>query len=65
MVPAECFDDEESCAIASVCRLRGILADAMKAFYAVLAQYSLDDVIVNRCELAPILFRATGATGKT
>ena len=65
MVPAECFDDEESCAIASVCRLRGVLADAMNAFYAVLARYSLDDVIVNRRELAPILFRATAATSKT
>jgi Rrf2 family nitric oxide-sensitive transcriptional repressor len=65
MVPAECFEDEESCAIASVCRLRGVLADAMNAFYAVLARYSLDDVIVNRRELAPILFHATAATSKT
>jgi len=41
-------------AIADV--VRGVLADAMKAFYAVLAQYTLEDVVGNRRELAPILF---------
>ena len=56
MVPAECFDAQECCVIAPVCRLRGVLADAMKAFYAVLAQYTLEDVVGNRRELAPILF---------
>jgi Rrf2 family transcriptional regulator, nitric oxide-sensitive transcriptional repressor len=58
MVPAECFDAEDSCAIAPVCRLRHVLADAMKAFYAVLAQYTLEDVAGNRGELAKILFPA-------
>lgn len=58
MVPAECFDADEHCAIAPVCRLRGVLADAMKAFYAVLAQYTLEDIVRNRSDLVKILFRA-------
>jgi Rrf2 family nitric oxide-sensitive transcriptional repressor len=60
MVPAECFDADEGCAIVAVCRLRRVLGDAMKAFYAVLAQCTLDDVVSNRRELARILFPARG-----
>ena len=56
MVPAECFDPGAGCVIAPVCQLRGVLAQAMKAFYDVLAQYTLEDVAGNRPELAKILF---------
>jgi Rrf2 family nitric oxide-sensitive transcriptional repressor len=58
MVPAECFDAGAGCVILPVCRLRGVLADAMKAFYDVLAQYTLEDMLGNRAELAKILFAA-------
>jgi Rrf2 family nitric oxide-sensitive transcriptional repressor len=58
MVPAECFDAGAGCVILPVCRLRGVLADAMKAFYDVLAQYTLEDMLGNRSELATILFAA-------
>lgn len=58
MVPAECFDAGTGCVILPVCRLRGVLADAMKAFYDVLAQYTLEDMLGNRAELAKILFAA-------
>jgi len=58
MVPAECFGADENCAIVAVCRLRHVLGDAVKAFYAVLAQYTLEDVVGNRRELARILFPA-------
>ena len=56
MVPAECFDEGEGCAIAPVCRLRRALDAAMKAFYEVLAQYTLEDIVGNRRELAKVLF---------
>jgi Rrf2 family transcriptional regulator, nitric oxide-sensitive transcriptional repressor len=65
MVPAECFDPEETCTIAAVCRLRRVLAEAMKAFYAVLAQYTLEDVVANRREVAKILFKPTRETAST
>ena len=58
MVPAECFDPGAGCVIAPVCQLRGVLAQAMKAFYDVLAQYTLEDMLGNRAELAKILFAA-------
>ncbi len=55
-VVAECFDEGGSCCIAPVCRLRGVLGAAMKAFYAVLDRYSLADLAANREQLATILF---------
>ena len=65
MVPAECFDREESCTIAPVCRLHGVLADAMNSFYAVLTQYTLEDVVANRRELAKILLAPKRETAPT
>ncbi len=48
----ECFDREHStCSIGSVCRLKGILNEAMQTFYAVLDRYSLSDLISNPVEL--------------
>jgi Rrf2 family nitric oxide-sensitive transcriptional repressor len=55
-MPAECFAAEESnCAIVSCCRLKGVLAEAVKAFYAVLDRYTLADITRNPRELAGIL----------
>jgi len=56
-LPAECFQaDGGSCSIADICELRGVLGRAVKAFYAVLDQYTLADLVHNSKELAPILF---------
>jgi Rrf2 family nitric oxide-sensitive transcriptional repressor len=53
---AECFGRDGGCAIASCCKLRGALGEAVAAFYAVLARYTLADVARNRDQLATILF---------
>lgn len=54
---AECFgEDKGCCAIGHGCKLRGVLAEAVAAFYAVLARHTLDEVVRNREQLARILF---------
>jgi len=65
--PAECFaNDADRCAIASCCRLKGVLAEATKAFYAVLDRYTLEDVARNQDELIAILhFHRPAAMGAT
>lgn len=51
-VPAECFGETpERCCIAPVCRLRGVLAEAVEAFHAVLDGYRLADLVHNRSTL--------------
>ncbi len=55
-VPAECFgQNSHSCAIAPVCRLSGVLDEAVKAFYAVLDRFTLQDIVANRRAIAKIL----------
>ena len=55
-VPAECFDPERNrCVITPVCNLRGVLAEAVKALYAVLDQYTLADLLRNRSAVARVL----------
>jgi Rrf2 family nitric oxide-sensitive transcriptional repressor len=55
-LPAECFAEAESnCAIVHCCRLKGVLAEAVSAFQAVLDRYSLADIARNRPELSGIL----------
>ena len=57
IVPAECFDPASAaCAIARVCRLRGVLDEAVQAFYRVLEQYTLADLVAPSRPLARILF---------
>jgi Rrf2 family nitric oxide-sensitive transcriptional repressor len=54
---AECFAEEGGdCCISAGCRLRGVLHDAVNAFYAVLDRYTLADLVANAGELAPLLF---------
>ena len=54
---AACFGTgDDSCRIAHACKLRGVLGEAVAAFYAVLARYTLADIVRNRDELATILF---------
>ena len=59
--PAECFSDEGDCCIARVCRLRGVLGEAVKAFYNVLDAYTLADLVHNRNALAKVLFVQSAA----
>jgi len=56
-VVAECFAAEGGhCCLTPVCRLRGVLGEAVEAFYAVLDRYTLADLVHNRKQLASILF---------
>lgn len=55
-VPAECFLPEGGvCAITAACRLKPVLAEAVKAFYGVLDEYTLADIARNRHALAKVL----------
>lgn len=45
----------DNCHISPACRLKGVLADAKKAFLGVLDQYTLEDVIRDNDELMTIL----------
>ena len=54
--PAECFvPGAGSCAIAGCCRLSGVLAEAVAAFYAVLDRHTLADLVRNREVLMGVL----------
>jgi Rrf2 family nitric oxide-sensitive transcriptional repressor len=56
-MPAECFSAEQSnCAIIDCCRLKNVLAEAVKAFYGALDQYTLADITRNRQALSAVLF---------
>ncbi len=56
-MPAECFDSKTNqCVIARCCRLKGVLAEAVDAFYAALDRYTLADIAGNRQKLAEIMF---------
>jgi len=56
-MPAECFGDQpDHCSIARICRLRGVLEEAVQAFHAVLDGYTLADLVHNRSSLARVLF---------
>lgn len=56
VLPAECFADDGHCAIAPVCRLSGVLAEAVEAFYGVLDRYTVADLVHNRQALARVMF---------
>lgn len=54
--PAECFDAERNgCVISPICRLRGVFAEAAKAFYATLDRCTLEDLVRNRQAITRIL----------
>jgi Rrf2 family transcriptional regulator, nitric oxide-sensitive transcriptional repressor len=57
VVPAECFGENPGhCCIAPVCHLRGVMQQAIDAFYAVLDACTLEDLAHNRHALAKALF---------
>ena len=47
----ECFGTNNQCVITDVCKLNGILDDALAAFFSVLRQTSLADLVKNRKSL--------------
>lgn len=54
--PAECFSaDGGHCIITGPCHLKNVLAEAVKAFYAVLDRYTLEDLVRNRAALGKVL----------
>jgi len=53
----ECFScTTNRCVITPVCKLRNVLHLALAAYIAVLDQYTLKDLLVNKDELGAILF---------
>jgi Rrf2 family nitric oxide-sensitive transcriptional repressor len=55
----ECFDPKSNtCAITGPCRLRGVLAKALQAYFAVLDEYTLADLAVKHPVLERILLSA-------
>ena len=56
-LPAECFSEHGgACVITGCCRLKGVLAEAVQAFYAALDRYTLADLARNRQALGKVLF---------
>ncbi|KAB7622577.1 RrF2 family transcriptional regulator [Alkalilimnicola sp. S0819] len=51
----ECFQAGNDCRIDASCRLKGILGEALAAFLGVLDNYTLQDLLSPRAELARIL----------
>lgn len=41
----ECFGEGSQCALTPACRLKGVFAEALEAFFAVLDQYTLADLV--------------------
>lgn len=55
-LPAECFVSTGStCVITRACHLRGVFAEAVDAFQAVLDRYTLADITFNQAALVRIL----------
>ncbi len=61
-MPAECFGEGHGhCRIEHICQLRGVLQEAVEAFYAVLDHYTLADLAHNRKALSRVLFMQPAA----
>jgi Rrf2 family nitric oxide-sensitive transcriptional repressor len=55
--PGDCIGQQpDACRIARVCALRGVLHDALEAFYAALDRSTLADLVRNAPALADVLF---------
>jgi Rrf2 family nitric oxide-sensitive transcriptional repressor len=62
-LPAACFaKDAEPCALDTACRLRGVLDEALRAFYRVLDRCTLDDLVRQPQALSRLLFIGRSAT---
>lgn len=57
----ECFDPaRNTCVISGTCRLRGVLAEALDAYLAVLDRYSLADLVSDGGALGSVVLRTSG-----
>ena len=55
-MPAECFNRaRNTCPITGACRLRDVFGEAVDAFYGILGQYTLADLVINRPAIATLL----------
>ena len=62
---AECFDRASpGCRVEGACVLRGVLADALEAFFAVLDRHTLADLLGPRRKLAKLLVIAPPPPGR-
>jgi Rrf2 family transcriptional regulator, nitric oxide-sensitive transcriptional repressor len=62
-LPAACFGDPPAaCTIACACQLRGVLAEAVEAFYAALDRHTLADLVRQPRALSRLLFIAPPPT---
>lgn len=44
----DCFGPDDNCVISSICQLKRLFADALEAFFAVLDDYTLADLVPER-----------------
>ncbi len=52
----ECFDAERNaCVLSPACRFKGMLNEALRAFFSVLDQYTLADITTNKSQLISLL----------
>lgn len=56
----ECFQSGNTCRITHACRLRGVLDDAVQAFFAVLDHRTLADLLVSPRPLVAALRQGSG-----
>lgn len=55
----ECFDPSKNmCVLSSACQLKGVLYEALQAYFAVLDRYTIADFIRNKDEIRALLFSA-------
>ncbi|AST93870.1 Rrf2 family transcriptional regulator [Sutcliffiella cohnii] len=54
----ECFNSESNmCKISPACRLKGVLYEALQAYFKVLEQYTLEDLLQNKDQLKELLMK--------
>ncbi|MCW1933026.1 RrF2 family transcriptional regulator [Pararhodobacter zhoushanensis] len=59
---AECMDDKRNtCPLVTVCRLKGLLCEALDAFYSSLDRYTVHDLIDGNAALVDVLTRGGNA----
>ena len=62
----ECFDRAASdCRIEAACVLRGVLGQALEAFFTVLDRYALSDLLVSRPRLTKLLALTDMRSGRS
>jgi Rrf2 family nitric oxide-sensitive transcriptional repressor len=62
-IPSECFGTSNDCILTRVCRLRGVLDEAVRAFDAALDRYTLADLVADPKPLGRVLLRHHPARG--